>query len=1314
MTFLKIYLILNTASLMPGMDMKKFLALAIISISILGNAQVRFDYLTADDGLSDNQIYSVYRDSKDYLWIGTSNNGVNKYDGNNMTIYENVDNEPGAISNNGVQYIFEDSKNNLWIGTQDGLNRYNPQSESFTVFRHAPGDIFIKNSNYVTCIAEDKKGNLWATYNYGCGLIKWDYENNSYTSYRIKKTNDDYFANSMTSIGEDAEGRLWVASQSTGIYRFDPETGSFIAYDDPSIDFGKNLVKRLYVDKDNKIWIASFGSGLYSFDPSTGKFRHYGINNGNQGLNSLLVKDIIRQDDNHLLIATDQWGINRYNMASNTFEYIIQDEKFMHGLNCNGVLCLHQDKEGILWAGTSRGGVDYYNPKQYKFESFGHNRNDPNSLSYNIVGCFDEDSKGAIWIGTDGGGLNVYNPKTGDFTVFRHDPADPASISGDVIRCISEDKDNDIWIGTWGAGLNRYDKKTGKFHHYFPDPKDTSSISSKTTWHLLVDHNNNIWLSSFMSGIEILDKKKGVLKRFLSDPKNPRSLSHNDVWMIYEDLQHNIWFCSRDGVNLYDSITASFSVYNNFPDNNIEAFCRDKEGKLWAGSNSKGLFLFKRDGTIVKVYNKKNGLPDNTIRAIVEDNSGNLWISTTNGLCHFNQKTGKFRNYYKSDGLQGNGFFEQSYLKAKDGKIYFGGENGFDSFYPDSLKDNSYVPKVYITGFKLFNKSVPFGAPGSPLQNHISGTKEITLSWHESVFSFEFVAINYTHPEKNEYAYKMEGFERDWNYVGDKKDATYTNMDAGEYTFRVKASNNDGVWNEEGASIKIIILPPWWNTWWFRVLVVCTVLYSTYSFFRYRTTQLRNQKIVLAKKVKERTLQLEETNTLLEETNTLLEEKQEEISLQNEELQCQKENLQEINTILKVQAEEIESQKNELDQHRNHLEQLVEERTEDLVAALKKVEESNRLKTAFLSNMSHEIRTPMNAIVGFASLLNDPELSDTEKNMFTTYISTNSEALLVLIDDILEMSQIQANQLDINCQPVDVIGIVMELQASFHLQAQPKGIKLMVDTGTFGDTLICSVDPVRLKQLLSNLISNAIKFTEEGFVWFGIAEHTPDFITFYVKDSGIGISKEIGDSIFEHFLKVESVKTKLYEGVGLGLSICRSLVKAMGGNIWYESEVGKGTTFYFTLPYNSHENVLNAETKHGSADKVPDLENKQILIVEDDENNYQLLVFYLTKTKAGLTWAKNGQDAVEYVKSNNNFDLILMDLRLPVMNGAEATRLIRQINPGQLIVAQTAFAHKEEKKEFLKYKFNDYLEKPISMEKLMEVLNKVLKDENKV
>ena len=818
----------------------------------------RFDHLTVNDGLSSNRIRCIYKDSKDYLWMGTDV-GLDKYDSYQVKKYRNDEKQPGTISSDILTGIYEDREKNLWFGTYDGLNLYDPAKDNFKVFKNNPADKNSINSNCITGITEDKKGNLWIVSDGNC-LNKWVPQNHNFIKYPFESKKHELSVRPSRMIAKDSKGYLWVVSLSRGIHRFDPESGEFTEYDDPYIDSGNYSYKSIYIDNQDKIWVATDGSGFFSFDPGTNKFEHFGAKGDGKGTNQNIVLDILSEDDRYLLLAVDQGGINRFDKVSKTFEYIMYDQINDEGLNNNGIWCFHRDREGILWIGTSGGGINYYNPKKERFKLFTHNSNNPKSLSYNFTDCFYEDHEGLIWIGTDGGGVNVYDPETGNFTIYKHEPSNPYSISGNVIRRIVEDKDHDMWIGTWDAGLNRYERKTGRFFRYMPDNKNPSSISGRTIWNLFIDHNNTLWLSIYNVGIDLFDKKKGVTRRIRANPDNPGSISGKNSWFFFEDYEKNMWICTQNGLDLYDSLTNSFKVYH-FPDNDIGAFCKDKAGNIWIGTNTKGMFLCNQNGTIVKTYDITSGLPNNRIHAIVEDSHGNLWISSNIGITRFDPKTQKFRNYSKEDGLQGDQFYQQSFLKTHKGEIYFGGYSGFNSFFPDSLKDNDFIPPVYITDFQIFNKPVVYAVPGAQFQTHISEAKEITLNWRQSVFSFSFIAINYTHPKKNQYAYIMEGFEKEWNYTdASRRYVSYTNLDPGEYTFRVKASNNDGIWNEKGISLRIIILPPWWNTWWFRLIIISSIIFISVSIFLSRVRQLKNQKILLETSVALKTAELYELN----------------------------------------------------------------------------------------------------------------------------------------------------------------------------------------------------------------------------------------------------------------------------------------------------------------------------------------------------------------------------------------------------------------------------------------------------------------------
>lgn len=825
------------------------------------NSQVKylkFNYLTVNDGLSSNRIRCIYKDSKDYLWMGTDV-GLDKYDSYQVKKYRHDDNMPGTISSDILTCIYEDIHKNLWFGTYEGLNLYDRSGDRFQIFKKRNNDTSSLNSNCITGIVEDKKGNLWVVTDGSC-LNKWNPENRTFVRYQFEVQRHNLSVRPSKMAAVDSKGYIWVGSLSPGILRFDPEKGTFKKFDDLSVKFRDFSYKSLYIDKLDKIWVATDGIGFFSYDPSLNKFEHFNVQGDGKGTNLNFVLDIIPENDRYLLLAVDQGGINRFDKDSKTFEYIMYDNSNDDGLNNNGIWCFHRDREGVLWVGTSGGGVNYFNPKKERFKLFTHNSNNPRSLSYNFVGSLFEDHEGMIWIGTDGGGLNVYNPQTGNFEIFKNDPADPYSISGNVIRGIAEDKNNDIWIGTWDAGLDRYDRKTGHFIRYLPDPEDSSSISNKTIWDLFIDHKNQLWISIYNIGIDLFDVKKGVIKRFRSNPDRPGSISGSNCWFYFEDNKGRMWICTQSGLDLYDETKDSFKVMH-FPDDDIGAFYIDRDGYMLVGSNTKGLFMCSDDGTILRTYDTKNILPNNRIHAITQDSEGDIWISTNSGLSRLNTRIQFIKNYTKEDGLQGNQFYQQSFLKTRKGDLYFGGYNGLNSFCPDSLKDNTFIPPVYITDFQIFNKPVTYGAAGSQFPTYISEAKEIRLNWKQSVFSFSFAAINYMHPEKSQYSYIMENFEKEWNYSdASRRYVTYTNLDPGEYTFRVRATNDDGVWNNEGVSLRIIIMPPWWKMWWFRIIVISVVLLLFTTIILSRIRQLKNQKLLLEKKVEEKTAELNDLN----------------------------------------------------------------------------------------------------------------------------------------------------------------------------------------------------------------------------------------------------------------------------------------------------------------------------------------------------------------------------------------------------------------------------------------------------------------------
>jgi signal transduction histidine kinase/ligand-binding sensor domain-containing protein len=1074
----------------------------------------KFGHLTIADGLSSNRIRCIYRDSKDYLWVGTEE-GLDKYNSYEIKKYNSNENKAGSISNNNILCIYEDREKNLWFGTVNGLNLFDPVKDNFKVFKYDPGDKSSINSNYISGITEDKDGNLWIVTGENC-LNKWISKTQNFIRYQFES--EKVYLNSRPSrmVGIDSKGYLWIVSLSRGIVRFDPASGIFTKFDDPSVDFGNDCFKSLYVDNRDKMWITTDGNGFFSYDPLSNKFEQFGSKGDGKGTNQKIILDIVPEDEQHLLLAVDQGGINRFNKTSKTFEYFMYDNTNVEGLNNNGIWCFHKDKEGILWIGTSGGGINYYNPKEYKFKIFKHNGSNPNSLSYDNVTCFYEDHKSLIWIGTDGGGVNIYDPETGRFTIFRHEASNPYSISGNAILCIAEDKDHDIWIGTWDAGLNRFDRKTGRFIHYMPDKNNSSSISGRTVWNLAIDKNDTLWLGTFNVGTDLFDKNKGVIRRFRTDHDNPKAIVGKRDWVFFEDVEKNIWISTTTGLNLYNSKTNSFKNYI-FNNNVIAAFCKDKDKNLWVGTSTNGVYFCKPDGTILDTYDISNGLPSNIIQSIVEDNAGNIWISSDGGITRFDHKTKKFRNYSKEDGLQGDQFKQQSSLITRKGEIYFGGYNGFNSFYPDSLKDNDFIPPVYITDFQIFNKPVRFGYPGAQFQSYIGVAKEITLKWNQSVFSFTFSAINYSHSEKNQYAYIMEGFEKDWNYTdASRRYVTYTNLDPGKYTFKVRASNNDEVWNEKGVSLSIIILPPWWKTLWFRIIMISTLIFVLVFVYISRVRHLKNQKILLEKLVTAKTAELHEKNDMLIR-----------------------------------QAGELNESNLLLEERRQYIEEL------------------NASKDKFFSIIAHDLKNPFQSIIGFSEMQKE-EIKIGDHRAIAQYaglINTSAIQTYRLLENLLEWANSQRG--NILFKPVQ-INLMETLNEEFSVLtdiANGKNIRLK---SSFPHDLTIIADKDMIKTILRNLISNAIKFTHKNGLVEVKAIIKDGNMEISVSDSGIGMTDETMAKLFRIDANLSTRGTENEKGTGLGLFLCKEFVEKHGGKIWAESESGKGSTFKFFIPLPIH------------------------------------------------------------------------------------------------------------------------------------------------
>lgn len=855
------------------------LLILYFSTSVPVQSQViEFEHLSLEHGLSQSTVFCMLQDSRGFMWFGTED-GLNQYDGYRFTVYRHNPQDMNSLSNNWINAIHEDTQGTLWIGTEGGgLNRFDYVSEQFTHYIHDDKNINSLSHNTVLSIYEDKQGMLWIGTDDG-GLNQFNPKSEMFVRYLNDPKNPHSLShNKIWSLYEDKTGLLWVGTYN-GLNQFDRRTGQFIRYfyDEHDLhSLSHNTVLSIYEDSRHLMWIGTEGGGLNRFDRKTGQFTRYQADPQNSNSLSHNAVWAIYEDKAGALWIGTHGGLNKFDYKNNKITHYQHDAQNPHSLSHDAVWSIYEDRTEVMWVSTL-GGLNKFDHKGKKFIHYHHDSQQPGgSLSNDNVRAIYEDSQDAIWIGTYGGGLNRFNRETGKFFHYRHDPHNLRSLSHNNVRAIIEDQQGDLWVGTYGGGLNRFDRETAEFAHYFHNPDNINSISDNNIRSFFEDRRGILWIGTFAGGLNQFDRQKNRFIRYLHNPKKKDSLSNNNVQVIYEDGTDTLWIGTQNGLDIFDRQKKQFIHYTHNPvdptslsHNGILSIYEDSEGSLWIGTHN-GLNKFNRITDTFSYYTEEDGLANGVIYSILEDGFGNLWLSTNKGLSRFNPRSETFRNYDVSDGLQSNEFNIGAYCKTREGDLFFGGINGFNVFNPNDVKNNPYIPPIVITDLQIFNKSVRVGEK-SLLKKHIDFIDSLTLSYRDSVFSFEFAALDYTYPEKNQYAYQLEGFDKEWTYVdSSRRFVTYTNLDAGEYVFKVKGSNNDGVWNRKGAQLTITITPPWWKTWWAYALYIIAILGIILNYLRIQKQKLIESErlnVFLEEKVAERTRELHEKNTALIKVN---------------------------------------------------------------------------------------------------------------------------------------------------------------------------------------------------------------------------------------------------------------------------------------------------------------------------------------------------------------------------------------------------------------------------------------------------------------
>ncbi|MDQ0638458.1 ligand-binding sensor domain-containing protein/signal transduction histidine kinase/DNA-binding response OmpR family regulator [Pedobacter sp. W3I1] len=826
--------------------------LLLWQISLTGLAQekpaLEFVHLTTANGLSESKVNCILKDKYGFMWFGTQD-GLNKYDGYKFKVYRSNPKKSGNIPYNNIKCLFEDRSGKLWIGTLGGGLAFYDRNKDAFISVGKDGSEKLNDLN-ITSIFEDRKGRFWVGTTKGLHLL--DRRTKKINTFFPGQAEKSAQCQYVTVIYEDKRDNLWVGTKE-GLSLFDLESRQFESFMNTGVkgSISDNIITAISTDHKGNLWIGTT-NGLNRYDYQTRNFVSYKHEpNRPESLADNVINALCSYGSGKFWVATED-GLDLFDIDKGSFMHYRKDAKDERSLSNSSVYSMLLDGQGILWLGTYAGGVNKYDRNQTSFKlyrNFGLDRSDFNS---NIVTSFAEDHGGDIWIGTDGGGLYLWNRSASRFTSYNSAVRTYPLKSMSVLSLRLNHKKDKLWIGTYDMGLACMDINSKKISYYPP-----LQLRNKSVYALLEDRKGQIWIGTNGGGVNVLDPVSGKIKNYSSSDAG-NSLSNNFIRSFYEDRDGKIWIGTHSGgISVLDPERDKFVTYNSsnsgLSNDMVYALYGDHKGRVWIGTMGGGLNVFDPVKKRFNAFTETEGLASNIVSCLVEDKMGYFWISTDNGLSRFDPKTGAVKNYSMLNGLQSNEFILGSGGLMSTGEVLFGGLNGFNIFDPASIKENRYSPPVVITDFLLFNRSI-LGADQNLLKDlNINETKEITLSHDQSVFTIEFSALSYTVPEKTSYAYKLEGFDQEWNYIGHERKATYTNLNPGTYTFTVKAANSDGIWSGKSSFLKIIIEPPFWKTIWaylFYLVAVSALLYLIYVEIRSREklrSEVKYQKLAADK-----------------------------------------------------------------------------------------------------------------------------------------------------------------------------------------------------------------------------------------------------------------------------------------------------------------------------------------------------------------------------------------------------------------------------------------------------------------------------------
>ncbi|QDK82220.1 response regulator [Spirosoma sp. KCTC 42546] len=1174
----------------------------------------QFEHLSVKDGLSNNSVNCILQDREGFMWFGT-NEGLNKYDGHTFTVWQpDPGNPTHSFQNSHITGLCEDRSNRLWAITEGG-GLYELNKQSGLVTPHLIQASKAHRWNNQLSIYEDRQGVLWiSTF---AGLARYEPEKRSFTLYPAPQLEVP-----VKTVFEDRQHRFWVAT-NRGLYLFDRATGRFTPIPFRTMNDAQPAFISVYLDAQDVLWLgtATAGYSLFKLDLRRQPWQLVPYNPGNQ-LNSFVFLNSIHQDAQGIVWVGTTSGLQAIDPGSEKVFTYRPDPGISKGISSNNAQAVYHDRAGTLWVGTDNG-IDRQaiTTKPFKTYQVIPNKGQAN-LPENRVNAVLQDNHGQLWLSNlstvyrmasgksffesippktlgsigqhknypcaflSNGSAGIWIATTDGLYAFDQASGRYTSYPSEVpAQFVERAPTGDLWIGGEG-GVASFNPHTHQYTYYKYEQSDSSKLPDRYVHGLLTSRTGDVWILVEHQGILQLNPKTGQTIHYKAGLQG--QLTSNDVQAIYED----------------------------------------KDGIIWIGTHLGGLNKFDHKTGLFTTITKQHGIRGNSVVGITSDNAGAIWISTDKGLSKIDPRTNAVRNYELYTGLPSNDFLQNAVCRHNN-QLFFGSLNGIVQFNPDSIRDDTRPFPVYITALKVLDKPQPVS------------NGEITLKHDENFLSFEFAALAYALPEQNQYAYQLIGVDKNWVQNGNRYVANYTNLSPGSYTFRVKAANSDGIWNTKGASIRLVIRPPWWATWWAYSFYALLAAVGIRSYFRFYTNRIR--------------------------------------------------------------------QRQELELNRREAEQL------------KVVDE---LKTRFFSNITHELRTPLSLILTPVEKLLQGNRLDNSTSQTLALVQRNANQLLRLINQLLDLSKLEANSMPVSFMRGEVSEFVSQLVDSFRPAAEQKGITLQYTADELPPEQLFDAD--KWEKILTNLLSNALKFTGAG----GTIQVTlkPDAsvtipetprVLISVKDSGIGISSDNLPHIFNRFYQVDYSSTRHYEGTGIGLSLVKELVDLVGGAIYVDSQPGVGTTFSVTLPVRPLSDDIQApavglpDRKHTIIDQRPiatkDLSENQsiaeegaprMLIVEDNVELREFLIAELAQTYQVLS-ADNGEEGWKLAQAELP-DIVISDLMMPKMDGYELTRLIKT-HPDTdhiAVVILTAKAAHLSRIEGLQEGADDYLAKPFHLDEL--------------